>query len=381
MDLADRVAELAVRADRQRDQMVTEEAAKHALVLPLLQALGYDVFNPLEVRPEFTADIGTKKGEKVDYALEFGGSTQVLIECKPIGSKLELNHASQLFRYFSVTAAKFGVLTDGVRYCFYTDLDAPNRMDGLPFFIFDIASHRESEVEHLKKFARENFDVDAITRTASDMKYLRALRTELERELTTPSDEFVKLLGKRVYSSSFTTSVVTKFADLLRRAAAAHIREKVDGRLRNALHTTSFETEENVGLDEANEDENTTTDLEIDGFKTVQAIGAEHVDPADIHMRDQKSYCSILYANNNRKPIVRLWFNNEKRLAVEFFDGDGSEKIRIGRTLEIYQYKDRIRRVLSEYADLQSPKAAMVSNGVEAKPAFGDSQAGNTDSL
>lgn len=48
--------------------------------MPFISALGYDVFNPTEVIPEFTADVGTKKGEKVDYAIKKDDKIIILIE-------------------------------------------------------------------------------------------------------------------------------------------------------------------------------------------------------------------------------------------------------------------------------------------------------------
>ena len=116
MDLATKLLELEKRTAQHRELLLTEEAAKTALVMPFLQALGYDVFNPAEVVPEFTADVGIKKGEKVDYALCIDGRVNILIECKPSTIDLDLKHASQLYRYFSTTDARVAVLTNGVVY-------------------------------------------------------------------------------------------------------------------------------------------------------------------------------------------------------------------------------------------------------------------------
>jgi hypothetical protein len=119
MDLSVRLQELQKRTIEHREALLTEEAAKNALVMPFLQSLGYDIFNPSEVVPEYTADVGTKKGEKVDYAIRSGGSIIILLECKPSTVELNINHASQLFRYFRVTDARLAILTNGVVYQFY----------------------------------------------------------------------------------------------------------------------------------------------------------------------------------------------------------------------------------------------------------------------
>jgi predicted type IV restriction endonuclease len=97
--------------------------------MPFISALGYDVFDPVEVIPEFTADVGIKKGEKVDYAIKQDGKIIMLFECKCCNGSLDDCHASQLYRYFSVTEARIAVLTDGIIYRFYTDIEQPNKMD------------------------------------------------------------------------------------------------------------------------------------------------------------------------------------------------------------------------------------------------------------
>jgi len=194
MDLIDRLSELKTRISRQKASVGTEEAAKTAFVLPFIQLLGYDIFDPSEVVPELTADHGVKKGEKVDYAIKQDDQVVILIECKSIGAKLEAKHAGQLYRYFSVTDARFAVLTDGIRYVFFTDLEKPNTMDQRPFFEFDVLDHRDEDVEELKKFARHSFDLDTILDTATNLKYHKALLANSsagiddERSDASPSD-------------------------------------------------------------------------------------------------------------------------------------------------------------------------------------------------
>lgn len=190
MDLIDRLKELSAKIERQKKAVLTEEAAKTAFVLPFLQALGYDIFNPAEVIPELTADHGVKKGEKVDYAIRLENKIIIIIECKPIGSNLETKHAGQLFRYFSVTETRFGVLTDGVKYLFYSDLEKDNYMDSRPFFEFNLFEFGENQVEELKKFTKTSFDLETIISTASNLKYHKALISELKSEFESPSEEF-----------------------------------------------------------------------------------------------------------------------------------------------------------------------------------------------
>ena len=138
MDFIEEIRNLSTRIIKQKDVIQTEEATKTAFVMPFINLLGYDVFNPTEVVPEYTADIGTKQGEKVDYAIFKDNEVIMLIECKKYGEDLSDVHTSQLYRYFSVAHARIAVLTDGVLYRFYTDLEESNIMDTKPFLEFSI---------------------------------------------------------------------------------------------------------------------------------------------------------------------------------------------------------------------------------------------------
>jgi len=159
MDLIDRIKDLASRIPNQIEHIQTEEATKNAFIMPFISALGYDVFNPTEVIPEFTSDIGTKKGEKVDYAIKKDDDIIILIECKWSGADLHQDQASQLYRYFSTTEARFAILTNGITYEFYSDIDEPNKMDSKPFFTFNILGFQDHQINELKKFTKSAFSL------------------------------------------------------------------------------------------------------------------------------------------------------------------------------------------------------------------------------
>ena len=183
MDLIDKINGIASRMPKQIDHIKTEEATKNAFIMPFISALDYEVFNPLEVIPEFTADIGTKKGEKVDYAIKKDNKVIILIECKWSGTDLQKEHASQLYRYFSATEARFAVLTNGILYQFYSDIDEPNKMDSKPFFEFNILEFEEHHINELKKFTKQAFSLEDILTTASTLKYASSIKKILEKEL------------------------------------------------------------------------------------------------------------------------------------------------------------------------------------------------------
>jgi predicted type IV restriction endonuclease len=191
MDFIDKIRELSARIPKQLEYIQTEEATKNALVMPFISALGYKVFDPIEVTPELCADVGVKKGEKVDYAILREGEPIILFECKHHAADLGKVHASQLYRYFSVTEARFSVLTNGLAYWFYTDLEAPNKMDEKPFFEFNMLDIKESAVEELKKFSKSVFDLDNILTTASELKYTREITRLLVEQMQEPTEEFV----------------------------------------------------------------------------------------------------------------------------------------------------------------------------------------------
>nr|QNO52748.1 hypothetical protein KDAIOKAM_00017 [Methanosarcinales archaeon ANME-1 ERB6] len=218
MDFIDQIKELSSKISKRSDRLETEEATKNARVMPFIRALGYDVFNPEEVVPEFTCDVGTKKGEKVDYAIMKDGNPIMLFECKSANSNLEEAHASQLYRYFSVTEVKVGVLTNGIIYKFYSDLEKANTMDAKPFLELDMLDIKDHLVEELKRFRNESFKTDEIVSAASELKYTKEIKRILGEELDSPSEEFVKFVTKQVYSGIITKPVREKFTDILHHA-------------------------------------------------------------------------------------------------------------------------------------------------------------------
>lgn len=181
MSFEENLKSFASRIDNLKGNIATEEATKTSLIMPFFQMLGYDVFNPMEFIPEFTADVGIKKGEKVDYAISLNGKITILIEAKCINEQLD-KHDSQLFRYFGTTEAKFGILTNGIIYKFYSDLEEPNKMDTSPFFQIDLTDLADNEITELKKFSKENFDLNRILDTASELKYLGLIKKALKEE-------------------------------------------------------------------------------------------------------------------------------------------------------------------------------------------------------
>ncbi|RFC64202.1 restriction endonuclease [Fulvimarina endophytica] len=331
--------------------MVTEEAVKTSIVLPFLSALGYDVFDPGEVVPEFTADAVGKKGEKVDYAIKMGGSIRILIECKPITTTLDKHHLAQLYRYFSVTDAKFAILTNGRTFQFHTDLEAPNRLDDRPFLTFDLAEINSSLLPEIKKFGKDDFDVDGVLQSANRLKYTSLLKRKITELMEEPTDDFVRLIMADIYDGRFTASVKEQYAPMVKGAFRELIRDLVQARISTALASTNaVDVEPMTEAEPVSEDEIVTTDEEKEGFMIVRAIAREVIATNRVVMRDQKTYCGILIDNNNRKPLARLWFNRSVKY-LGLFDGEKEERVRIDSLDHIYDFTDRIRATARRYVD------------------------------
>lgn len=354
MDFADQISTLAQRVVKLRDSIQTEEACKNAFVMPFLKALGYDVFNPEIVVPEFTADVGTKKGEKVDYAIRVGDKIAMLVECKGCGADLNTKHTSQLYRYFSVTEARFSILTNGIVYWFYSDLEQPNKMDAKPFFEFDLLDYRPNQVEELKKFAIANFDVDSILATASDLKYSSAIRRELTRELNEPSEEVCRLFISRVYDGKLMPTVMAKFTPLVQKAFRETVRELVNQRLSSAIDEgPQRPAMEPAVVAEDDGDEAVggivTTPEEVEGYQIIRAIVREVVRADRVHMRDAKSYCAVLLDDNNRKPIARLHFNRSVWYLGLFGADKAEERVKLESVDDIFLYSERLKQTVRNY--------------------------------
>lgn len=351
MDLIDELKGLAARIANTRALIQTEEATKNAMVMPFIQLLGYNVFDPTEVTPELVSDIGTKKGEKVDYAILLGGQPIMLFECKKCGADLNINHAGQLFRYFHVTAARFGVLTNGLVYKFFTDLEQQNKMDETAFFEFNILDFKERDVEELKKFAKSAFDIDTILNTASDLKYTRVIQERLDEWVAEPPEEFVRALSADLLvGRRFTPTLKDQFTQITKRAFEQLLNERIHSRLKGALAAELPAIVESAPII-PRPDEDTgivTTAEEIEGLHIVRSILRDVVSPRRIVMRDNQSYCAILLDDNNRKPVCRLRFNNTQRLAVGIFSADKTEeRFPLEEIDDLYTFAEQLKATVT----------------------------------
>jgi len=339
MEFQNNIKTLADRVELLKHKLETEEATKNAFIMPFIQLLGYDVFNPMEVVPEFTADLGIKKGEKVDYAIMQNNQPSMIIECKHWQKDLNA-HSSQLHRYFHTTKARFGILTNGVQYRFYTDLEEQNKMDEEPFLEFDFENIRENTINELRKFHKIAFDVNKIIDSASELKYSTAIKAILESELQEPSEEFVRFFAKQIYQGSLRTKVLEQFKDIVKKSTNQAIKDIVNERLHSAIKKE--EESNHVEEEQIEESKIITTEEEIEAFHIVKSILRTKVQLERISSRDTQSYFGVLLDDNNRKPICRFHFNGTNKY-LGIFDMERKEtKVLLNNIDEIYLYSDQI---------------------------------------
>jgi predicted type IV restriction endonuclease len=366
MDFVDQLRLLSSRIASTKDIVQTEEATKNAMVMPFIQILGYNPFDPLEVTPELVADVGMKKGEKVDYAILSDAKPIIIFECKKAGDDLNISHAGQLFRYFHVTSARFGVLTNGIVYKFFTDLEQPNKMDEKPFFEFNILEFKDKDVEELRKFAKAAYNLDTILATANDLKYTRSIQQKLEEWMSSPPEEFVRLLSLDLLAGKrFTPATKEQFTAIAKRAFEQLIGEKINARLKGAMTLDaaplvsapkSIASQEKPQEPAASEPQSVTSSEELEGFYAVRAMLREVVPSKRIFMRDAQTYCAILFDDNNRKPICRLRFNNPQKLRLGVFKENKEEEIFPLETVDnVFDYAERLKATVLGY--IQNPES------------------------
>ena len=361
MDFKDQIRALGERVVKLKEQIKTEEATKNALIMPFLQVLGYDVFNPMELVPEFVADVGTKKGEKVDYAIMRDEKPVILIECKHWAQKLEI-HDNQLLRYFTVTKARFGLLTNGIRYKFYTDLVETNVMDTTPFLEFDITEVKEAQIEELKKFHKSYFDVANILSSASELKYVGEIKNILNTELKTPSEDFVRYFATKVFKGRVTEKILFQFSDFVKKSVHGVLTDHIQDRLKTALDNEKIAAQQELvaepigtppSVGEAAGPQVVTTEEEMEGFYIVKSILRQKISAERIFYRDTQSYFNIILDDSIRKTICRLYLNGNKKFLATLDESKKEVKNEIQSLDDIYQYADAISATVDVYLTLK----------------------------
>lgn len=378
MEIIEKLNALSRKLQGVQQSLQTEEATKTALVMPFIHGvLGYDVFDPHEVVPEYTCDVGTKKGEKIDYAILKDGEIQILIECKKLGEPLNLNHASQLFRYFHVTSARISILTNGRFYKFFTDLEAPNKMDEKPFLELDLLDLDEHIVPEIDKLTKTSFDLESIINSAEELKYISQIKKMLATEFQTPSEAFVRMICGRAYEGIITQKVRDQFTFLTKKSMVQFLNDQINERLKTALHGSTSPNlnfaapidqrpsePEVVSAEPTNSDEAAiiTTVEELEGFHIVRAIVRKVIDVKRIQFRDTQSYFGILVDDNNRRPICRLHFNRSQKYIGLLDENKAETRHAINSLDDIYQFTAELRNSAKLYSDVSTENKARLTS-------------------
>lgn len=344
MSFKEEVSDLAKRAISAQAVAQTEEATKNAIVMPFLRVLGFDVFDPLQIIPEFVADVGLKKGEKIDYAVKIGDRIEYLVEAKSVSTSLRDAQYSQLFRYFHTCDANIGILTNGLQIWFFTDLEAPNKMDAAPFFKFDLLSYDDNDLRELEKFHKTNFSIEKIKSAAESLKYLRGAMTFIEAQWANPDEEFVRMVARGFYEGQLRSSVIDGLKPIVRRAFDDVFRQKALKRI-----DVAFDGSDEPEFEPVDETKVVTTPDELQGFMIVRAIAAEVAPVSRVVMRDAQTYCAVLFDDNNRKPIVRLHFNGKRKFVTVFSADKSEERHDVVGVEDIFRLREPIRAVVASY--------------------------------
>lgn len=343
MEFIDKINQLKERCTALKDNLQTEEATKNALIMPFINALGYDVFNPMEVVPEYVADVGVKKGEKVDYAILKDSKPIILIECKKVDNKsLDIKkHATQLIRYFSVTDAKFIILTNGVIYKFFSDIENAGKLDNDPFFTFNLLDFKENQIETLAEFCKENFDIEKAFSNAGDLKYIKQFEEVIENEYRQPSDDFIRYLINKsgVCEGRITDKIIEKHKNTTIEAfnlfMSKVMKTSLDFNLNSKQETKDVKNEVITTLEE------------LEGYAIVKSILNGTVDLKRVTYRDNASYFNVILDDNIRKTICRLYFNRSQKY-IAFVKDKKEDRIAISEVNDIFNFSDQLRNKIAE---------------------------------
>lgn len=351
MDFVEEMRQFAVKIESIRNHIHTEEATKTSLILPFIKLLGYDIFNPAEVVPEFTVDIGTKKGEKVDYCIKINGQPQILVEAKNHDDPL-LSYDAQLFRYFSATSAKFAILTNGIQYKFYTDLKEPNKLDETPFFEFDLFNIKEGAIIELKKFQKHTFNAEQLFSTASNLKYMRRVKEIFGSQFKDPNEDFIRFFLKDIYTGKVTQRILEDFKPLIKNALTQYINDQLNDALQKAIASTQETTKEVAAQEENQINEvkkqiETTID-ELEGFHAVKYLIGEVVDIKRIGYRDTRSYLGI-YIDGPHSWFCRLYFNGPQKSIGIVGENKKETRYNISSIEDIVNYRSQLIDAAKHY--------------------------------
>ena len=321
----------------------TEETTKQALILPLLDILGFSPYDPTKVLAEFAADFpGVKATERVDYALYCNGQPVMFIEAKPFTANLS-NHAPQLSRYFnSSLGVTIGAITNGKEWRFFTDLINTNVMDEKPFLTIDFTKHKAEELTQLAEFKHDNFHADKLRFFAEENQYIQQFKIVIKLSINEIILDFVRYLAQQ---ANISRQLNTKFLENIQPFVKQAVEQAISDTVVKGLSSPTIITAQPI---EINPSPIETVDIQQDTvsdilhsdnekiittvseqilFKLVQELLPEH----ELIAKDTESYFSVLYQNKNNRWLFR-YDVNRKRPTIQFIVPiDDSRRIELTR--------------------------------------------------
>lgn len=352
MVFSDDIAKVSEQVRKRAEVVTGEESTKMGLIVPFFSALGYDVFDPAEVIPEFVADFAIKKAgqlEKVDYAIAIDGVIVMIVEAKARDKKPDA-HDGQLKRYFNgLLSTKVAIVTNGVEYRFFTDLHHENMMDDEPFFSFNVLNYDQKQIENLKFFHRDNFDSAVIKRHAEEMVYLKGMTQLVDNLLRSPSDEFIRFLVGQLgtiapsyaIEGRVTNRVVEKFRPIVKKSIQSSLVELMTqsisremgqaGEVPSVAQPVEIEEAQDEQEQDSDGSKVITTDEELEAFEKVKSIATRSKTcNLEVKYKDVVSYFGLnvgkstwwflrFYLSPKKKSFVtRLPVNEVRELASGF---------------------------------------------------------------
>lgn len=338
MNLDSKLADLADKAESIKNSVATEEATKNAFVLPMLIALGYDVYNPFEVIPEMDCDIANK-GDKVDYAVKLDGKPAFILECKQCSKNLD-TFRLQLSKYYVATDAKIAILTNGLEYRFYADFDKTNLMDENPFFVFDLRDYSDECVELLGKFDKSAYNSCEILDFFKNRMFEDDVKKFIEDNVLSPKESFIKFIAENMTSrgedfDKIENTVVSVMASIIHAPTIEAKEVKLD-----VIETPKMDME-------ADHESPILNGEEYKVYLVVKDILSDYVDEDEIKYTSFKSYFTVNKWGSVWRWIIRFK-NNKCGMSVCFplDDYSRNEWVHIESVNDLYEMKDRLIKSL-----------------------------------
>ena len=305
------------------DHCTTEETTKQALILPLLDILGFTPYDPTKVKAEFKADFpGVKANERVDYALFCQDLPVMFIEAKSWGEELN-NHCPQLSRYFNATPeVAVAAITNGREWRFFTDLEQKNIMDSAPFLKIKIEELQDNDCEQLYQFRYDQFKPEALRTLAEESIYFSLFTKTIASSLREAPVDFVKYVANK---SNISRQLNQKFLDsitpIVKKAIEKAVSNMVVVGLTGKKESVDELIEDNEEINEI-DDKADIVDPENNKIITTysERVLFDHVNSItndkDLTYKDNESYFSVLYQTKSNRWIVR-YYDNKKRKSIQ----------------------------------------------------------------